>query len=187
MAKSVPIFLNSPFYAFVRHWYSRSKMTSLLKIVHKSCIITKYWIRSFCQLVFFQLAQVLSFFLELIDHRPHSSELMHLSFWIKKTLFLDNSGNVHSKTEAYKLKTIRFTNNQFQKLYILLVHAFPGNQTQDPALYLSYRNVLIFVHMRVCCLYYYIICVKVCVFVCFVYVCMYFACECVPHSAADSN
>uniref|UniRef100_A0A671QBG3 Uncharacterized protein n=1 Tax=Sinocyclocheilus anshuiensis TaxID=1608454 RepID=A0A671QBG3_9TELE len=34
-------------------------------------ITTKAWIQSFCQLVFFQLAQVLYFVFKWIDCRPH--------------------------------------------------------------------------------------------------------------------
>ncbi len=66
------------------------KYTAFKKLLvnHSLCyIITKSWIQSFCQLVFFQLAQVLCFFLEMSDRRPHWSELMHFRFWLNKALF----------------------------------------------------------------------------------------------------
>ncbi len=43
-------------------------------------IITKYWIHSFCQLVFFHLGLVLCFYLHLINRRPHLSESRLLIF-----------------------------------------------------------------------------------------------------------
>ncbi len=53
-------------------------------------IITKYWIHSFCQLVFFHLGLVLCFYLHLINRRPHLSESRLLIFWVKKSFFMNN-------------------------------------------------------------------------------------------------
>lgn len=56
-------------------WCSQSIMTVLQKIAYKSLvmlyIITKFWIQSFYQLVFFQLEQVLYLVWKLTDCRPH--------------------------------------------------------------------------------------------------------------------
>ncbi len=46
------------------------------------CYIIKYSIDFFNQLVFFQLAEVLYFFLERMDRWPCWSELEHHSFWV---------------------------------------------------------------------------------------------------------
>ncbi len=53
----------------------------------------------------------LYFFLELIDHSPYWSELMHQN----QTLFMDNSGEVHLRTKGHKLRSVRPVINQFQK------------------------------------------------------------------------
>lgn len=101
------------------------KMTGLLKKVHKSCIITKYWIRSFCQLVFFNLwtcAQVLYF--------P----------------------------------------KKFQKLYILLGHAFSVNQTQEVALWATGMCLCLCICVFV--VYIIILFVQKCVFLCALSMCV---------------
>lgn len=53
----------------------RSKMTGLQKKLFINLtlynVIAKYWIQYFYQPVFFRLGQVLYFFLEQTDHRPH--------------------------------------------------------------------------------------------------------------------
>ncbi len=61
-------------------------------------VIPKYWIQSFCQLVFFHLRLVLCFYLHLINRRPHLSESRpcvsesrHLIFWVKKSIFSEFS------------------------------------------------------------------------------------------------
>jgi len=71
-------------------------------------IVTKYWILSFCQLVFFQLALVLYFFLELIYHSPHYSELMYLNLFEvnKLKLFINCCGWAQINEACF---------NQFQK------------------------------------------------------------------------
>ncbi len=60
-------------------------------------IITKYWIHSFCQLVFFHLGLVLCFYLHLINRRPHLSESRLLIFWVKKSFFMNNFHNIKQK------------------------------------------------------------------------------------------
>lgn len=66
---------------------------------------------------FFQLAQVLYLFFEVIGHRSHWSELMpFLCFWVKKALFMDNFSNIHSKTDMHKLKSMRHTTIKNYKL-----------------------------------------------------------------------
>ncbi len=57
-------------------------------------IITKYWIYSFCQLVFFHLGLVLCFYLNLINRKPHLSESRCLIFWVKKSFFMNNFHNM---------------------------------------------------------------------------------------------
>ncbi len=54
-------------------------------------IITKYWIQSFCQLVFFHLELVLCFYLHLINRRPHLSESRYLIFLSEKSFFYEYS------------------------------------------------------------------------------------------------
>ncbi len=58
------------------------------------CIFTKYWIQSFCQIVFFHLGLVLCFYLHLINRKPHLSESRHLIFWVKKAFFMNNIHNM---------------------------------------------------------------------------------------------
>ncbi len=56
--------------------------------------ITKYWIHSFCQLVFFHLGLVLCFYLHLINRKPHLSESKNLFFEWKKAFFMNNFHNM---------------------------------------------------------------------------------------------
>ncbi len=60
-------------------------------------IITKYWIHSFCQLVFFNLGLVLCFYLHLINRKPHLSESRYLVFWVKKAFFMNKFHNMRLK------------------------------------------------------------------------------------------
>ncbi len=60
-------------------------------------IITKYWIHSFCQLVFFHLGLVLCFYLHPFNRRPHLSESRLLIFWVKKSFFMNNFHNIKQK------------------------------------------------------------------------------------------
>ncbi len=100
------------------NWCSRSKLSGFLEIAcnHSLFFITTQFLHSvYLSTCFFQLPQVFFFFLELIGCKPHWSELIHLSFWVKKALSVDNFGNVHSKTEVRKFRSMRPTINQFQK------------------------------------------------------------------------
>lgn len=60
---------------------SQSKIAYIFLVI--LYIITKYCIQSFYQLVFFCLAQILFFFLELIDRKTRT-ELKNLSFWVNR-------------------------------------------------------------------------------------------------------
>ncbi len=70
-------------------------------------IFTKYWIQSFCQLVFFHLGLVLCFYLHLINRRPHLSESRHLIYWVKKAFFMNNFHNI--KQKIIKICTVSHT------------------------------------------------------------------------------
>ncbi len=82
------------FWGFGVLWCSQSKKTTTtgqLIIISLCCIIAKYWLESFCQIVLFQLAQVLYFILELTGWRPRWSELMHLSFGVNIAIIIHNA------------------------------------------------------------------------------------------------
>ncbi len=70
----------------------------------------KSWIQYFYQLVFFQLAQVLYFFLEMIGRSP--IDLMHLSFWVNMSKEIQNLCITERKHVDTKIESnVRFTNN----------------------------------------------------------------------------
>ncbi len=63
------------------NWSTAPLVFLVKKSLFKSLMLYYHQILDsiFCQLVFFQLGQNLYMFLEMIDRKSHSSELMHLS------------------------------------------------------------------------------------------------------------
>ncbi len=85
-------------------------------------IITKYWIQSFCQLVFFHLGLVLCFYLHPFNRRPYLSESRHLLFWVKKSFFMNNFHNI--KQKIIKNCTVSHTSVLNDSSGSLLLNAF---------------------------------------------------------------